>query len=63
MSLPKLEEWELVPTRKILARLYNDPRYVDGSLMATSEIILLDEVNNIVVTQGVTYELGKKYGA
>ena len=61
MSKPKLENWFLVQLTQpvLVAKIYNDDYYFNGSEMMTDYIIDIDVKNRLVYTKNNTYKLGE----
>jgi hypothetical protein len=59
--MPRLENWIINYDETILANIYNDERFDDGTLITTSKIQSIDRENNVATTENTTYELGQEY--
>lgn len=65
--MPRLENWSIQTLTdsqgeysRLLGNVYEDPRFLEGGFIHTSEIVEIDEENGIAKTRNTTYRLGEK---
>ena len=66
--MPRLEKWKVwqmnyfAPDSCLIGYVFNDDRFVDGTMITTSRVIALDLNKRYAVTKsGTRYELGEKF--
>jgi hypothetical protein len=56
---PRLEDWFLTDNDLLFGRVYDDPRFPDGTIVRTTRVVELDHATGTARTKFTNYILGK----